>query len=72
MGFWVLFDVHVLMSFILEFSHGPCLCHACLSLMYSGYWFSCSLCHVLIGSLSHVSRLSLVVSCHVTGIVCNK
>ncbi len=32
--------------------HGPCLCHASIALMYSCYWFSCSLCHVLIGSLS--------------------
>ncbi len=29
-------------------------------------------CHVLIGSLSHVSCLSLVGSCHVTCIVCYK
>ncbi len=44
-GFWVLFYVHVFMSFILEFSHGPCLCHASLALVYS--------CHHAIGSLVH-------------------
>ncbi len=36
------------------------------------YWFSCSLCHVLIGCLSHVSCFPLVCSCHVTLIVCYK
>ncbi len=35
-------------------------------------WLSCSLCHVPIGCLSHVSCFSLVCSCHVTHSVCYK
>ncbi len=56
------------MSFILKFSYGSCLCHASLSLMSPCYWFPCSLCHILIGSLVHCVMFSLVDSCHVSSL----
>ncbi len=65
-GFW---GFHV---FYFEGQLCFCLCHASVALMSLCYWFPCSLCHVLIGSLVHCVVFSLVCSCHVTLIVCNK
>ncbi len=69
--FWGLFHVLVFMSFIFVIG-SCCLCHAPLALLYSYYWFLYSMCHVLIGCLSHVSCSSLVGSCHVSLILCYK
>ncbi len=56
------------LSFILKFSYGSCLCHASLVLLSLCYWFPCSWCHVLIGSLVHCVVFSLVYSCHVSSL----
>ncbi len=56
------------MFFILKVSYSSCLFHASLALMHLSYWFSCSLCHVLIGFLR--SCVPFDGSCHVSSLVC--